>query len=60
MVSQKMTSIGLTHWGRDEIDVISQMTFFKCILLNGNVLISIKISPKFIPKGPINSIPALV
>ena len=34
--------------------------FFKCIFLNGNVKISIKISLKFIPKGPINNIPALV
>ena len=33
---------------------------FKCILLNETVLISIKISLKFIPKGPINYIPALV
>ena len=33
---------------------------FKCILLNENVLILIKISLKFIPKGPINNIPALV
>ena len=33
---------------------------FKCIFLNENVLISIKFSLKFIPKGPINNIPALV
>ena len=33
---------------------------FKCILLNENVLISIKISLKFSPNGPINNIPALV
>ena len=33
---------------------------FKCIFLNENVLISIKISLKFVPKGPINDIPALV
>ena len=33
---------------------------FKCIFLNENVRISIKISPKFVPKGPINNIPALV
>ena len=33
---------------------------FKCIFLNENVLVSIKISLKFIPKGPINNIPALV
>ena len=33
---------------------------FKCIFLNENVLIPIKISLKFVPKGPINNIPALV
>ena len=33
---------------------------FKRIFLNENVWISIKISPKFVPKGPINNIPALV
>ena len=33
---------------------------FKCILLNENVWISIKISLKFVPKGLINNIPALV
>ena len=33
---------------------------FKCILVNENVWISIKISLKFVPKGPINKIPALV
>ena len=32
----------------------------KCIFLKENVSISIKISLKFIPKGPINNIPALV
>ena len=33
---------------------------FKCIFLNGNAWISIKISLKFVPKGPINKIPSLV
>ena len=33
---------------------------FKCIFLNENVWISIKISLKFVPKGPINNIPVLV
>ena len=33
---------------------------FKCIFLNENVLTSIKISLKFILKGPINNIPALI
>ena len=32
---------------------------FKCIFLNENAWISIKISLKFVPKGPINKIPAL-
>ena len=50
----------LTHWGRDKMDAISQTTFFKCIFLNENVWIPIKISLKFVPKGPINNIPALV
>ena len=38
---------------------ISQ-NIFKCIFFNGNALISIKISLKFIPKGLISNIPALV
>ena len=33
---------------------------FKCIFLNESVWISIEISLKFVPKGPINNIPALV
>ena len=33
---------------------------FKCIFLNENVSILIKISLKFVRKGPINNIPALV
>ena len=33
---------------------------FKCNFLNENVWIPIKISPKFVPKVPINNIPALV
>ena len=33
---------------------------FKSIYFNKNVSISIKVSLKFVPKGPINNIPALV
>ena len=33
---------------------------FKYIFLNENVIILVKISLKFVPKGPINNIPALV
>ena len=35
-------------------------SIFKCIFLNENVWITIKFSMKFVPKGPINNIPALV
>ena len=33
---------------------------FKCIFLNENVSILIKILLKFVHKGPINNIPAMV
>ena len=36
------------------------IVFFKMHFVNGNVWISIKISLKFVPKGPINNITALV
>ena len=34
--------------------------YFQCIFLNANFWIAIKISLEFVPKGPINNIPALV
>ena len=37
---------------------IFQTTFLNAILLNENVRILIKISLKFVPKGPINNNPA--
>ena len=40
--------------------VVFPNNIFKCIFLNENVYISIKISLKFVPKVPINNIPALV
>ena len=43
------------HNGRHFTDDI-----FKCIFLNENMSIAIKISLKFVPKVPINNIPALV
>ena len=33
---------------------------FECLFLNENIIISIQISLKFIPKGPINNSPALI
>ena len=47
--------IHLTHWGRYFL-----YNIFKCIFLNENVWFFIKISLKFVPKGPVNNIPALV
>ena len=41
--------------GRHFVDDI-----WKCIFLNENVWIPIEISLKFVPKGPIDNIPALV
>ena len=49
----------LTHWGRDEMDNISQQTFSN-VLFNQNVWISIKISLKFVSKVLINNTQALV
>ena len=40
--------------------VILPDDIFKCIFLDENVYISIQISLQFVPKGPINNMPALV
>ena len=55
-----MNRISLTHWGRDKMDATSQTTLSNAFSLNENVRISIKNSLKFVPKGSINNIPALV
>ena len=48
----------LTDW----LEKLTYFTYdtFKCIFLNINARMSITILPKFVPKGPINNIPALV
>ena len=46
----------LTHWGRDKM----ADDIFKCLFLNKNVWISLKISLKFLPKVRNNNIPTLV
>ena len=58
--SQQMDVDTLTHWGRDEIDAIWQTTFSNVFSWMKNVPIVIKNSMRFVPKGPINNIPALV
>ena len=56
MISRtKLNTLRPTQNGRHFPDEI-----FKCIFMNENVRISIEISLKFIPKGPINNILALV
>ena len=51
---QWVNSLRLRQNGRRFADI------FRCILLNEKFCILIKISLKFVPKGPINNIPALV
>ena len=50
----------LTHWGRGKMADILADDIFEHILLNKNIRISIDSSLKFVPKGQINNIPALV
>ena len=50
----------LTYWGRDKMAAVFQTTFSNAFFFNENVQISIKISLKFVPKGHIHNIPALV
>ena len=50
----------LTRWSQDKMAAIFADNILKCIFLNENVWISIKNPFKFVPKGPINNIPALV
>ena len=50
----------LTHWRGDKMAAIFQTRFLvKCIFLNENVWISIKMSLKFVAEGLINNISAL-
>ena len=50
----------LTHWGRGKMAGVSQTTLSNIFFFDEKVIISIKISLKFVPKGTIDNIPALV
>ena len=50
----------LTHWGRDKMAAIFQMIFSNGLSGNENVWISIYVSLKFVPRGPINNITTLL
>ena len=67
----KYPSLGMPSWSTVLICFINTLRLrqngrhragdtFKRIFLNENIRISIKISLKFVPEGPINNIPALV
>ena len=49
----------LTHWDRENACDFAD-NIFKCTFLNENVEIFISVSLKFVPKSPIENIPALV
>ena len=49
----------LTHWGRDKWTPFRRRQF-QMHFLNENIWISITISMKFVPMGPINNIPTMV
>ena len=59
-ISWDILKTKLTHWGRDKNEHHFADDIFKCIFLNENVWIPVKMSLKYVPKGPINNIPALV
>ena len=50
----------LTHWSQHKMDAIFPNNIFKWIFLNENAWILIRISVRFVPKGEINNIPALI
>ena len=50
----------LTHWGRDEMAATLADDTFKRKFVHESILISIKISLKFVSKGPINNMSSLV
>ena len=60
LAQQQLQHIYLTHLRRRQNGQLFADAIFKCIFLNKNVWIPIKLSLKFVSKGPINNIPALV
>ena len=52
--------IGLTHLPLDKMAAIFADNLFKCIFMHEKFYISIQISLKFVPKGPIDNMAVLV
>ena len=59
-ISTWETCIILTHWGRDKMAAIFLTTFSSAFSWMKMFEFWLKISMKFVPKGPINNIPVLV
>ena len=53
-------ALRLTHWGPKPNGRSFADDSIKWIFLNENTWISLKVSLKFVPRGPINNIPTLV
>ena len=60
MEGTQAETLRLTHWCQDKIAAIFADDTLICIFLNENVFVSIAISRKFVPKGLINNIIALI
>ena len=58
--ARSLAAMILTHWGRDNMAIISQTTFSNAFFLNENVWLSLKISLKFVPEFRIENIPTLI
>ena len=57
----QVSAFQLTHWGRDHMAAIFQTTFSNAFSWMKNAwILFTTISLNFVPKGPINNIPALV
>ena len=54
------SEVELTHWGPRQNGRHFADDTYKYIFFNETVIILVEISLKFLPKGPINNIPALV
>ena len=60
LLTASVTGFNFNTWGTRQNGRHFADDNFKCIFLDKNVWILIKSSMKFVPKGPINNIPALV
>ena len=60
LLFEEINTDGLTHLPLDKMDATFTDDILKHIFLNENIRISIQFSLRFVPKGPIDNIQALV